>query len=137
MAGELKSKGQKFQSGYEGVISSLKEVIEQLLQKNKFLIHDRDTVLKENVNLRKKNQSLNNVIDVKRRLGESLNGEGGEIFEILVESGSVSGGMSKIQESRDEDVQAEEIEILDNNAIFDRNELVITSNPLSYNISRV
>ena len=28
MAGELKSKGQKFQSGYEGVISSLKGVIE-------------------------------------------------------------------------------------------------------------
>ena len=52
--------------------------------------------MKENLNLRKKNESLNNVIDVKRRLGESLNGEGADIFEILVESGSVSGGMSKI-----------------------------------------
>lgn len=43
-----------------------------------------------------------NIIEVKQRLGESMLGDSSEIFQILIESGSVTGGMSKIEESLDE-----------------------------------
>ncbi len=67
----LLQKRNKTQSGYESVIGSLKQIIHELLQRNDFLLQERDTLLRENYELRKKNESLSNVLDVKRRLGDS------------------------------------------------------------------
>ena len=61
-----------------------------------------------------------------------------DIFEIMVESGSVTGGMSKIEESRDEDVEVDVSNILSQHEhILNRNEFAINSNPLSYNVSQI
>jgi hypothetical protein len=131
------------QNGYEGVIASLKQVIQELLQRNDFLVQDRDTLLRENHELRKKNESLSSILDVKRRLGDTSN-EHEDIFEILVESGSVTAGMSKIEESCDEDAEAEVSRILGpgepsdhGGLILNRTEFAIASNPLSYNVSQM
>lgn len=130
------------QSGYEGIIASLKQVIQDLLQRNEFLVQDRETLLRENHELRKKNESLSSVLDVKRRLGDTSNDQE-EIFEILVESGSVTAGMSKIEESCDEDAEAEVSRILvgdpceHGGLILNRTEFAIASNPLSYNVSQM
>lgn len=88
--------------------------------------------------MRKKNESLNSILDVKRRLGDSHLGEETDIFEILVESGSVTAGMSKIEESCDEDREGDMSNILSqNDCIANRAEFVIASNPLSYNVSQM
>lgn len=102
-------------------------------------------MLRENHELRKKNESLGSILDVKRRLGDST-AEQEEIFEILVESASVTNGMSKIEESCDEDAEAEVSRILphqnfdpepEHAFILSRNEFAIASNPLSYNVSQM
>lgn len=67
----LHQKRNKTQTGYESIIGSLKQIIQELLQRNDFLIIERDTLLRENYELRKKNESLSNILDVKRRLGDS------------------------------------------------------------------
>jgi hypothetical protein len=67
----LHQKRSKTQTGYESIIGSLKQIVQELLQRNDFLIVERDTLLRENYELRKKNESLSNILDVKRRLGDS------------------------------------------------------------------
>jgi hypothetical protein len=42
----LHQKRDTAQNGYESIISSLKQIIEELMQRNEFLIQDRDVILK-------------------------------------------------------------------------------------------
>lgn len=83
------------------------------------------------------------MLEVKRRLGES-SVEQEDIFEVLVDSASVTHGMSKIEESCDEDADMENSQLVGqrecqptSNVILNRNEFAISSNPLSYNISQI
>ena len=58
-------------------------------------MQERYSLVRENYDLRKQTESLSNIIEVKKRLGESIIVENSDIFEILVESGTTSRGFSK------------------------------------------
>jgi len=77
------------------VISALESVVEELFVKNDNLVQERYSLVRENYDLRKQTESLSNIIEVKKRLGESIIVENSDIFEILVESGTTSRGFSK------------------------------------------
>jgi hypothetical protein len=44
----LHSKRTRTHNNYEAIISSLKQIVQELLQRNEFLLLDRDTLLREN-----------------------------------------------------------------------------------------
>ena len=77
------------------MISALESVVEELFVKNDNLVQERYSLVRENYDLRKQTESLSNIIEVKKRLGESIIVENSDIFEILVESGTTSRGFSK------------------------------------------
>jgi hypothetical protein len=62
------------------VIAALENVIEELFQKIDFYTQDRLALLKENNELKKKVESLTNIIEVKQRLGQSVVVENSQIF---------------------------------------------------------
>ena len=77
------------------MISALESVVEELFLKNDNLVQERYSLVRENYDLRKQTESLSNIIEVKKRLGERIIVENSDIFEILVESGTTSRGYSK------------------------------------------
>lgn len=89
-------------------------------------MRDREALLREQVELKKENEALNSVMEVKQRLGE---GSDQDIFEVLVENNSAS---RKVEDSC-EFAPARLPE--QNSYILQRQELIISSVPLSYNIS--
>lgn len=58
----MHEKRQHAQNGYEKVISALEGVIEELFQKNDFLAQERQSLIRENCELRKQNESLSSII---------------------------------------------------------------------------
>ena len=117
------------------------------MEKNDFLMKDRSILMRENYELRRRNDSLHNIIEVKDRLRDSFNADPNEIFEVLVESASAA-RMSKITESVEEDERQVQ-SILEegscgqegfmeksDEAIIDRNSFALASHPLSYNVSQ-
>ena len=43
---QIHQKRNQAQNGYENIITSLKQIIEELMEKNDFLVQDRDAILK-------------------------------------------------------------------------------------------
>lgn len=102
----------------------------ELLQRNDCLVRNRQALLREQIQLKKKNGSLNAIIEAKLRLSDRLMNEDIDIFDIIVESACFSGEQSQEQES---DNLPRVIDAT--SQIFQRNELAISSIPLSYNMS--
>ena len=62
------------------MISALESVVEELFVKNDNLVQERYSLVRENYDLRKQTESLSNIIEVKKRLGESIIVENSDIF---------------------------------------------------------
>ncbi len=77
---QFNSRRKETQNSYEKVITALENVIEELFQKIDFYTQDRQLLLQENIELRKKIESLTNIIDVKQRLRQSVVVDNSQIF---------------------------------------------------------
>jgi len=60
--------------------------MQDLVQRNDSLVRDREALLREQIELKKKNSCLNSMIEAKLRLSDRLMNEDIDIFDIIIES---------------------------------------------------
>jgi hypothetical protein len=128
---QVQGRRSSVQNGYEKVIASLEAMVEELLVRNECLVQEKHALIKENCELRRQTESLSNIIEVKKRLGDSIVVDSSEIFEVmLVDSGTVERGTSKYEDSYECGNTIGNI-LEENSQVANRQEFIIMSHPLS------